>query len=303
MAVNTLPLEYVDIKYLKSSPSRLLLFALLSIVTFPFLLLWVLWFPVVFSRIARCPVDDPRKAQYVLVQKPAVDDSSPATPSTPANSNQKKNLKKGEWVEAQVHRIHDQAGDHIYFDFKKQRYVLVDEGVRARFVRIDPRLVGQPFSVPHSYARGVTSKQAERFIAQYGLNSIDLDPKPVWRMLIDKVFHPFYLFQAASVVIWFNNSYESYATVILLLAIISIISEIYTEKRNERNLRNLVKLSHTCRVIRDNIIHTIPSQQVIVGDAVLLEHDSPVVCDMVLVQGEVVADESALTGETVPVVK
>jgi magnesium-transporting ATPase (P-type) len=57
------------------------------------------------------------------------------------------------------------------------------------------------------------------------------------------------------------------------------------------------------RVLRDGNYSTIPIKEVVPGDVVVVKK-GPVYCDMVIVQGDrILMDESALTGESTPVVK
>jgi magnesium-transporting ATPase (P-type) len=61
-------------------------------------------------------------------------------------------------------------------------------------------------------------------------------------------------------------------------------------------------------VFRSSSIKTIESFDLVVGDVVVLDVNflrfrAQIPCDMILIQGEAVVDESSLTGETIPVVK
>ena len=47
----------------------------------------------------------------------------------------------------------------------------------------------------------MTSAEAFSILQRNGENSIDIDSVSIWKLLIDKITHPFYLFQISSVII------------------------------------------------------------------------------------------------------
>lgn len=56
----------------------------------------------------------------------------------------------------------------------------------------------------------------------FGNNLIDIEQKPMSRLAVDEVLHPFYIFQLASLVLWTIDDYYYYATCILLISVGSI---------------------------------------------------------------------------------
>ncbi|KAJ3411940.1 hypothetical protein HDV05_001465 [Chytridiales sp. JEL 0842] len=190
-----------------------------------------------------------------------------------------------------------------FFEYKKQRYVY-REGTNT-FLRLSTRLSVQ-FEELHRLRTGLSQSEAIGIWCRNGPNLVDIDTVPISKMLADKLAHPFYLFQVASVFIWFYQMYYVYALVIVITSILSIIWEIYTAKANEKSLKDLLTTSDSARVtvLRDSEQHRISPRHLVVGDAVILDSvELPAVADMVLVQGGAVVDESSLTGESVPVVK
>ncbi|KAJ3072310.1 hypothetical protein HDU98_003819 [Podochytrium sp. JEL0797] len=195
-----------------------------------------------------------------------------------------------------------------YFEFRKQRYIF-QEGANT-FVRINSKL-HIPFESIHPLRHGLSEKEAEFLTAQNGPNRIDIESISTSKMLLDKLLHPFYVFQALSVLIWTYESYFVYSYVIALTSIASIVWEIHLAKKNERGLRELSSSEEReVVVLRNNGVGTVSAptriqvQHLVVGDAVLIEEGgTTAAADLVLVQGDCVVDESSLTGESVPVVK
>ncbi|KAJ3119934.1 hypothetical protein HK100_000103 [Physocladia obscura] len=194
------------------------------------------------------------------------------------------------------------------FEYRKQRYVFL-EGSNS-FVRINSKLQTS-FEFVHSLRKGLSQQEAEAILTRNGENVIKIEAVPINTMIFEKVAHPFYVFQAASVFIWNYEGYIAYAYLIALGSIFSIIWEIHLSKKNERALRDLVKEDDgEVTVLRNNgpgtvsVPTPINVQHLVVGDAVIVTAPAKVAADIVLVQGDcVVVDESSLTGESMLGVK
>ena len=89
--------------------------------------------------------------------------------------------------------------------------------------------------------------------------------------------------------------------ILLLNAIFGTIQEVKAEKNTDA----LSKLaSHQAKVLRNNQIRIINSNQVVMGDVLILEAGYQVPADALLVNSSSLeVDEAILTGESLPVVK
>ncbi|KAI8928106.1 hypothetical protein BC831DRAFT_434466 [Entophlyctis helioformis] len=286
-----LPPEYVSIAGYVASTSRLALFVLLSVLSLGTLPLFAKWKPWVWCAIARQRASAFRSAEYVLIGGP--DGATTELPIVEANAF------VGHSAARRLEVVR-------FFEFRKQRYVYQE--AFSSFQRQNPRLL-DPFAEIHNMRYGKSSEETSILLLNNGHNSIDIGSTPIVRLVLDKVLHPFYIFQFVSVVIWIVGAYTTYAILILVMSLVSIGWEVYTSKVNEIHLRSLTRSEAICPVLRDGVLKHIDASELVVGDAVILSaSETPlggtnVFCDMVLIQGECVMDESALTGETVPVVK
>ncbi|CAK4701498.1 unnamed protein product, partial [Aphanomyces euteiches] len=114
------------------------------------------------------------------------------------------------------------------------------------------------------------------------------------RLLLEKIFHPFYLFQLISVALWLYEVYTTYALAVLFMSMGSVLYEVVTQATNTAQLEQLVACH--VHVRRDGTTIVITSEDIIVGDIVLIE-EQIVPADMVILTGECMADEASLTGE------
>ncbi len=100
---------------------------------------------------------------------------------------------------------------------------------------------------------------------------------------------------------------ESFADVIIILAVVIInaVLGVYQESKAEKAIEALQEMSAaTSKVLRGGKIMTVHSEDLVVGDVVLLEAGDAVPADGRLIENaSLKIEEAALTGESVPVTK
>ena len=100
---------------------------------------------------------------------------------------------------------------------------------------------------------------------------------------------------------------ESFADVIIILAVVLInaILGVYQESKAEKAIEALQQMSaSTSKVMRDGQLKVIHSEDLVVGDIVVLEAGDAVPADgRIIEQASLKVEEAALTGESVPVNK
>ncbi|KAJ3351145.1 hypothetical protein HDU83_009224 [Entophlyctis luteolus] len=327
-----LPIEYTAIIALKSSPFKLSCYFLLSLISLGLLPLLGWRFSWLRSYLSRKRCSHFRDADYVHVlatdglwheiqvgilagvpNDPLLD---PFDQNGRAEGQVSHHYHRTEVAHGGYDRLREEPisstseGDKTkyfkYFEYRKQRYVFL-EGSNS-FVRINSKLHAM-FDSIHALRYGLTEQQAEALLARNGENAITVESVSVAKMVLDKLTHPFYVFQFASVLIWTYEEYWLYASIIAVMSVFSIIWEIRLAKTNEASLRELVKddgevtvLRKTCEA-NSSVPVLIHSRHLVVGDVVVVSPGCKAAADIVLVQGDCVVDEGALTGESIPVVK
>lgn len=93
--------------------------------------------------------------------------------------------------------------------------------------------------------------------------------------------------------------------IIIFIVVLNAIMGVVQEAKAEKSLDALKKMSApTAKVKRDGIIKTIPSSEIVPGDYIIIETGSYIPADSRLVKSyNLKVEESALTGETLPVLK
>ncbi|KAF1985978.1 hypothetical protein K402DRAFT_454662 [Aulographum hederae CBS 113979] len=139
----------------------------------------------------------------------------------------------------------------------------------------------------------------------FGQNIIDIEEKSTWQLLVDEAFHPFYIFQIASLILWSLDEYYYYAACIFVISLISITTTLIETKATMRRLREISRFECDVRVLRNGFWRYVKSSELVPGDVYEITDPSlyQFPCDSLLLSGDCIVNESMLTGESVPVSK
>ena len=129
----------------------------------------------------------------------------------------------------------------------------------------------------------------------------DTSAHPI-RMALDKFWAPVpWMLEAAIVVELAPGKYVE-AGIIALLLVFNAALGLFQESRAQATLTALKsRLALTASVQRDGAWKTVPATEVVPGDVVKLSLGAVVSADVKLTGGEVLLDQSMLTGESVPI--
>ena len=158
---------------------------------------------------------------------------------------------------------------------------------------------------------GLTPEQAAARLARDGRNVLTEPPKPsLVKRFFQQLADPMILvLLAAALISAITSAYahESFADVIIILivVIINAVLGVYQESKAEQAIAALKKLSAAhSRVLRGGKLVTVPSEELVAGDVLVLEAGDAVPADArVIESASLRAEEAALTGESVPVAK
>ena len=154
--------------------------------------------------------------------------------------------------------------------------------------------------------RGLESQEAQRRLKGDGPNELPRgNRRSVLRILLGVLTEPMLALLLAGGAIYLVLGNLREAIVLLLFANVSIAITVVQETRTERVLEALRDLtSPRALVIRDGTRQRIAGRDVVRGDLVVLSEGDRVPADAMLLQcADLQADESLLTGESVPVRK
>jgi H+-transporting ATPase len=150
--------------------------------------------------------------------------------------------------------------------------------------------------------RGLTSQEARRRLTKSGPNTMpDASVHPL-RMALEKFWTPVaWMLEAAVVLQIIMGSYVE-AGIVAALLIFNAALGLFQEGRAQATLAALKsRLALTATVRRDGDWTSVPAAELVSGDVVKLSLGGVVAADVTLVDGEILLDQSMLTGESVPI--
>ena len=159
---------------------------------------------------------------------------------------------------------------------------------------------------PPASPSGLTGAEAARRLAQHGANELPTARRrDALRIASEVVREPMLLLLVAGGGIYLAVGDVHEALILLVSVFVVIGITVYQERKTERALEALRDLSSPrALVLRDGEEQRIAGREVVPGDLVLLHEGDRVPADGVLVEcNEFSADESLLTGESLPVSK
>ena len=149
---------------------------------------------------------------------------------------------------------------------------------------------------------GLTTSEANRRLEKFGANAMpDTSMHPL-RMALEKFWAPVpWMLEAAIILELILGKYVE-AAIIAALLIFNAALGLFQESRAQATLAALKsRLALNASVRRDGAWKTIPAVELVPGDVVKLSLGAVVAADVHLTGGEVLLDQSMLTGESVPI--
>ena len=153
---------------------------------------------------------------------------------------------------------------------------------------------------------GLSAREAAERLRTEGPNALpQLERRTGLRIVLEVVREPMFALLLGAGVLYLLIGSRGEALVLFAFACFSVAIAIIQEGRSERVLEALRDLtSPRALVIRDGGQVRIPGREVVRGDLLVLAEGDRVPADALLISGdETLADESLLTGESVPVRK
>ena len=155
---------------------------------------------------------------------------------------------------------------------------------------------------PNDHKQGLSADVARSRLLQSGPNAIADKIVPAWQQLLAKFWAPVPWMLEAVIALQLLLGRRMEALIIAALLAFNAVVAFAQEQRAKDALALLRKQLHVnARVLRDGQWRKIPAEEVVPGDIVHVRAGDLVPADLMLFEGEVALDQSALTGESLPV--
>jgi H+-transporting ATPase len=149
---------------------------------------------------------------------------------------------------------------------------------------------------------GLTSVEASSRLQKSGPNAMPDTALHSLRRALTKFWAPVpWMLEAAIILEVILGKYVEAAIIAVLLAFNAVLG-FFQEGRAQATLAALKsRLALNATVKRDNAWKTVPATELVVGDLVKLSLGAVVAADVRLTEGEILLDQSMLTGESIPI--
>ena len=159
---------------------------------------------------------------------------------------------------------------------------------------------------------GLTARTAKGILERKGKNKLAEGEKTsLFARFLTKLADPMIIIlivaALVSAITSSINGDGGYADVIIIMIVVLINSVlgVYQESKAEKAIESLQEMTAaTTKVIRDGVLQDIKSEDIVIGDIIVLEAGDSVPADCRIIESaSLKIEESALTGESVPVTK
>ena len=176
--------------------------------------------------------------------------------------------------------------------------------------------IGEVFKNISSTENGLSTAEAEKRLEANGKNKLkEGKKKTIFQRVLEQLSDPMIIILIVAAVVsavteWFESGsfhfvFPTDTVIILAVVIINTVLGVIQESKAEAAIEALQEMSAaTSKVLRDGKIASVRSEDLVVGDVVLLEAGDAVPADCRLFESaSMKIEEAALTGESVPVGK
>jgi H+-transporting ATPase len=149
---------------------------------------------------------------------------------------------------------------------------------------------------------GLTTEEAHRRLLEAGPNAMPDTASSPWRMAASRFWAPVPWMLELAVLIQLVLGEYIQAAVVAVLLVFNGVLGILQERGAQATLDALrTRLAVTAAVRRDGVWRTVPAPDLVPGDIVKLSLGGMVAADVRLIDGDVLLDQSTLTGESLPI--
>jgi len=162
--------------------------------------------------------------------------------------------------------------------------------------------IEETFKILGTSEKGLTESEAKNRVEKFGYNEIAEEKKNPFVGFLSRYWGPMpWLLELSIVLSGVLGHYVEAAIIFILLTINAVIG--FTHSRHSQRVLEFLKkrLAIKAKVLRDGLWVVKDAKEIVPGDIILVGLGDLVPADAKIVSGEIYVDQSALTGESLPV--
>ncbi|KRX96276.1 putative cation-transporting ATPase 13A1, partial [Trichinella pseudospiralis] len=202
------------------------------------------------------------------------------------------------------HRVDPNNAFYVWFEFQKSKYVY-DALEKKRFEPVKfPE--NMPFQFYKEWKGYVTDNELKLVASHLGTNTMEMVISTFVELFQERATAPFFVFQVFCVCLWCLEEFWYYALFTLFMLVMFEITVVKQQLNSMQEIRSMGNKPYLIYAYRNTKWSKISTEELVSGDLVSVgrsSNENAVPCDILLLRGSCIVDESLLTGESVPQMK
>ncbi|KAI8144258.1 hypothetical protein BJV82DRAFT_557186 [Fennellomyces sp. T-0311] len=150
---------------------------------------------------------------------------------------------------------------------------------------------------------GLSAEEAARREELVGPNFIDVYVPNVGMALLREFSSFFYIYQFTVLWLFYYFAYWEVGVADTAVILLSAFVKVFVRLRSERRIKKMAEFTDKINILRDGEWTEMSTADIVPGDVFEVANGKTVPCDAVILSGNIVVDESSLTGEPLPIRK
>ncbi|KAL7321472.1 hypothetical protein PS15m_001236 [Mucor circinelloides] len=187
-----------------------------------------------------------------------------------------------------------------YFIYQCTRYVYHPE---TQLFKPHHYVLGETNAELAQLTQGLTSQEALEREEMIGPNFIEVYVPNIPMAILREFASFFYIYQFTALWLFYYFAYWQVGIADTAVILVSAIVKVYVRLKSEIRIKKMAEFTDNIKILRDGQWKEVSTSDLVPGDVFEVVEGKTAPCDAVVLTGNIVADESSLTGEPLPIRK